>query len=156
MLSESYEELVVTISSTKLYYNRVYIRITRKAVSCTSAANIETLMTLTEASVKWGYFIKIWVGYFKIQAELNLVRINNTVEPRYNEHGLYQIHRYRTLVSDHKSTLCQLFCLLRTSNFKCFKKKFFNLKFHRSHVLSWTSDGRDTVSDGKNSNDHRR
>ena len=57
-------------------------------------------------SIKRGYFIKIWGGYFKIQGEiLNSVRINNTAEPRYNEHGLYQIRRYRTLVSDHKSTL---------------------------------------------------
>ena len=76
-------------------------------------------MTVTEASTKWGYFIKIWVGYFKIQGEINLVRINNT--PRYNEHGLYQIHRYRTLVSDHKSTLSQLFCLLYSSNLKFLK-----------------------------------
>ena len=68
-------------------------------------------------------FIKLWVGHFKIQGEINLDRINNTVEPWYNKHGLYLIHRYRTLVSDHKSTLCQLFCLLRTSNFKfCLKK----------------------------------
>ena len=74
-------------------------------------------MTVTDASIKLGYFLKIWVGYFKIQREINLIRINNnTVEPRYNEH----VHRYRTLVSAPKSTLCQLllFYLLRTSNFK--------------------------------------
>ena len=34
------------------------------------------LMTVTKASFRWGYFIKIWVGYFKIQVEINLVRIN--------------------------------------------------------------------------------
>ena len=59
--------------------------------------------------------------------EINLVRSNNTVEPRYNEHGLYQIRRYRTLVADHKSTLCQFFCLLRTSNFKFFLKLHLHL-----------------------------
>ena len=51
--------------------------------------------------------------YFKIQGEINLVGSNNAVEPRH----------YQTLVSNHKSTFCQLFCLLRTSNFKLFLKK---------------------------------
>ena len=51
--------------------------------------------------------------YFKIQGEINLVGSNNTVEPRH----------YRTLVSNHKSTLCQLFCLLRALLISsCFKK----------------------------------
>ena len=60
-------------------------------------------MTVTAASIKWGYFIKIWVGYLQIQGEINLVRINNN-----NEHELYQLHRYRTLVLAHTSTLGQL------------------------------------------------
>ena len=87
--------------------------------SWASAANIETLITATEAS-------KVSL-FYKIQGEINLVRINKTVEPRYNEHEheLYQIHRYRTLVSDHKSTLCQLFCSLALLISSCcfFKKK---------------------------------
>ena len=52
-----------------------------------------------EVSIKNELFVKkvedrvvrkeVRFGYFKIQGEINLVRINNTVEPRYNEHGLY-------------------------------------------------------------------
>ena len=139
---------------------------TRKIASWTSAANIDTLMTVTEASIKWGYFIKIWVGYFKIQGEINLV---NTVEPGYNERGLYQIHCYRTLVSDHKSTLWSCFALLIS---RCFLKKPdfmdhlarswplhyapFNFKFNRStfYHQQRTSDTRLVME--KNSNNQRR
>ena len=63
-----------------------------------------------------GYFIKIWVCYFKILGEINLVRTNNTVEPRYNEHGLYQIHRYRTINQLFVTAAC--FALSISSFFK--------------------------------------
>ena len=76
---------------------------------------MSALMTITEVSTKLGYFIKIWVGYIKIQGEINLVRINNTLEHRNNEHGLYHIHRYRTLLGPKH--------LLRTSNFKFHKTR---------------------------------
>ena len=37
----------------------LFVKQTRKTASWTSAANIETLMTVTEASIKLGYVIKL-------------------------------------------------------------------------------------------------